>query len=106
MQGFQKQYLRGLAHASKPLVQVGQAGLTDGVVAAVVQALLDHELIKVRLLAPDDKQAMAAELATRCAAELVGLVGHTVILYKVHPDEPQIRLPSKKGAKGYVSAGQ
>jgi RNA-binding protein len=93
--GFERRHLRALAHPLKPVVQVGQAGLTDAVVAAVEVALLTHELIKVRLLKPDAKQEQASELAGRSGAQLVGLVGHTAILYRPHPDEPKIVLPRR-----------
>lgn len=99
LKGFQRSYLRGLAHPLKPVVQVGHDGVTDAVVQAVDQALLDHELIKVRMHEPDDKKAMAASLATRCEAHLCGLIGHTAIIYRPHPDEPRIVLPQRPGAK-------
>jgi RNA-binding protein len=95
LQGFQRTYLRGLAHGLKPVVQVGHEGVTEAVVEAVSRALLDHELIKVRLHEPEDKQQMANQLASDCDAHLCGLVGHTVILYRPHPDKPKITLPQK-----------
>ncbi len=95
MEGYQRKYLRGLAHKLEPVVLVGQAGVTEGVIEAVDQALLDHELIKVRLREPEDKKAMARALAAGADAELCGLVGHTVILYRPHPDDPEIKLPRR-----------
>jgi RNA-binding protein len=95
LRGYQRKWLRGRAHALQSVVQVGQSGLTDAVVAAVQSALLDHELVKVRLLKPENKKAMARELAERTEAELCGLVGHTVILYRAHPEEPRLRLPER-----------
>jgi RNA-binding protein len=96
MTGSQRRYLRGLAHPMKPVVQVGQSGVTDAVVEQVEAQLLAHELIKVRLREPEDKKAMAAELALRTGSELCGLVGHTALLYRPHPDEPRIVLPGKR----------
>ncbi len=93
MKGSQRKYLRGLAHPLKPVVQVGQAGITEEVLAAVDTALTDHELIKVRLHEPEDKRRMAEDLAGGSGAALCGLVGHTVILYRAHPDKPRIVLP-------------
>jgi RNA-binding protein len=93
--GQERKYLRGRAHPLKPLVKVGEAGISDAVVAAVDAALGDHELVKVRLHQPPDKKAAAAELADRTRAELCGVVGHTVILYRPDPDEPRITLPQK-----------
>jgi RNA-binding protein len=66
-------------------VQVGHAGLSEAVVHAVNGALHDHELIKVRLHEPDDKRAMAEELAESARAALCGLIGHTLILYRPRP---------------------
>lgn len=77
----------------RPIVQVGEAGLSRAVLDAIDQALLAHELVKVRLVEPEDKKATARELAVRTGAELCGLVGHTVILYRRHPDEPKLELP-------------
>lgn len=90
----QRRALRGLAHALEPTVQVGHAGITDAVVAAVKRALLDHELVKVRLHEPEDKKAMAQALATATMSALCGLVGHTVIIYRPHPKEPKLQIPA------------
>ncbi len=94
----QRQYLKSLAHALRPVVQVGQSGITDGLIAAVNQALLDHELIKVRLQRPENKKGAAEELTAKTGAHLAGLVGHTVILYRQHPEKPKIRLPQDTSA--------
>jgi len=87
----QRRRLRGLAHGLTPIVQVGQQGVTPAVLSAVAQALLDHELIKVRLREPEDKHGMSTALAEGTQSTLCGLVGHTVILYKPHPERPQLR---------------
>ncbi len=90
--GRQRKFLRGKAHSLNPVVQVGQAGLSEEVLHAVDEALLTHELIKVRLLAPEDKHGAAAKLAEATAATLCGLIGHTVILYRPHPEKPKLKL--------------
>src|SRR4051812_22818099 len=54
LSGRQRAYLKGLAHAYKPLVQVGHEGVSESVVKQVDAALKDHELIKVRLSRPED----------------------------------------------------
>jgi RNA-binding protein len=95
--GHQRKYLRELAHPLKPVVQVGQDGITAAVVKSVDHALLDHELIKVRMREPESKKQMARELAERTGACLCGLIGHTVILYRPHPEEPRLELPRREG---------
>jgi RNA-binding protein len=90
--GAQRKFLRGRAHGLEPVVQVGHAGLTPGVIRSVDEALDAHELIKVRLHQPDDKRTAATELAEGSAAALCGLIGHTVILYRPNRDKPKIAL--------------
>jgi len=55
LKGFQKKYLRGLAHSMKPVVLIGQKGCTDTVLSAVNDALNTHELIKVKFIELKDK---------------------------------------------------
>ena len=75
-----------------------RAEVRDGVLGALDRALEDHELVKVRLREPEDKKAAANELADRSGSELCGLVGHTVILYRPHPERPRIELPTRDDA--------
>jgi RNA-binding protein len=98
LSGRQRQALRGMAHALEPVVHVGHGGVSDGVVRAVEQALLDHELIKVRLHEPADKKGEAAALAAATDSALCGLVGHTIILYRPHPDAPTIKVPARSAS--------
>ena len=80
--------LRKSAHHLEPVVRVGVRGVTDAVIASVDEALERHELIKVRLAEPEDKRAMADELATRSGAALCGLIGHTAILFRPRAEDP------------------
>ena len=92
----QRAYLRKLAHRLKPVVYVGSEGVTDPVLGSVTDALNTRELIKVKL-------QESAPVATREAAGLIaaGLddvhpvqtIGRTIVLYRRHPDEPEIKLP-------------
>ena len=91
--GYQRKYLRGLAHSLRPVLQVGQHGITEAVVRETRRALRDHELIKVSMKSPVDKKAMAAQLTEETDAHLCGLVGHTVILYRRRTRKPTIKLP-------------
>lgn len=95
LSGKQRRYLRGLAHSQKAIVQVGKDGITDEVTRALDQALLDHELVKVRLgqNALLDRNQAAAELAERSGSEVAQVLGSTVVLYRRHPEDPRIRLP-------------
>jgi RNA-binding protein len=92
----QRRHLRGLAHDLKPVVMVGDSGLTDGVVRETERALHDHELIKIKVRAADRdaRDALIADLATRTTSELVNRIGHVAVLYRKRPDKTGIVLPA------------
>ncbi len=88
-------YLRALGHHVDPTVQIGKDGISEGVVAATREALLAHELVKVKILteAPVERKLAGAELAERAGAFLVQTLGRTLLLYKRHPHKPKLELP-------------
>ncbi len=90
--GKQRRALRALGHALAPVVQLGKGGLSDELVAAVDQALADHELIKVKLLESFDldRHDAAAQLAARTGSQVAQVLGRTVLLYRPDPDEPRL----------------
>jgi len=91
----QKRYLRGLAHALKPVIMIGNKGITDALVAELSQALDHHALIKVRL-AGEDRFARAAQitaLGTAGNAELVQSIGKVACFYRRNAESPKIALP-------------
>lgn len=90
--GKQRRYLRSLGHHLHAVVQVGDAGVTDGVISAAAQALETHELIKVRIA--DDREGREAaidELASGTGAEVAQVLGRTVLLFKRRTKKPKIR---------------
>lgn len=95
LDGAQRRHLRGLAHPLKPIVYVGEGGISPAVVSALEAALDQHELVKVRLRQPENKKEAAQQLAEASAAALCGVVGHTVVLYRPNPDDPKISLPRR-----------
>ena len=96
--GKQRHHLRGLAHAMKPVVQIGKGGIDDGLITALDQALTDHELVKVRVgdSASVDRHEAAEELAVATRSEVAQVLGNIVLLYRPHPEEPKIVLPKTK----------
>ena len=91
----QLKFLRGKAHPLNPIILVGQAGLTDAVVAETDRALADHELIKVKVRGADRaaRDAMLATLGTRTGSALVTRIGHVAVLYRRHPTLPRLVIP-------------
>jgi len=91
--GTQRKYLRALAHPIKPIVLIGSRGYTDAVVEALDAALLKHELVKIKFnddKTKDFKAKTTAELERATHSRIVGMIGHTAIYYRPHP-EPEKR---------------
>ncbi|MCL9683798.1 ribosome assembly RNA-binding protein YhbY [Legionella maioricensis] len=84
-----KQSLKAQAHHLKPVVLLGAKGLTEAVVAETNIALLSHELIKVKIngAEKEDRLVMANELCQQLQAELVQMIGNTVILYRKNEEK-------------------
>lgn len=93
--GKQKRYLRGLAHHLDPIFQVGKGGISDKLVEGVRQALEGRELIKVTILQnnTDDRNETARALAEAAGAELVQVIGRTIVLYRESEENKTIELP-------------
>jgi RNA-binding protein len=91
----QRKFLRGRAHPLNPVVMVGNAGLTEGVVAETARALLDHELIKVKVRGADReaRDLLLSQLETRTGSTLVTRIGHVAVLYRRHPELPRLVIP-------------
>ncbi len=91
----QKKYLRGLGHALKPVVMVGESGLTDAVRAEFESSLEHHELIKIRVKVGDreERDRIIRSLCEMAKAELVQRIGNMALVYRENPDKKRIRLP-------------
>ena len=102
LEGFQRKYLRGLAQQLKPVVFIGQKGLTPEVLSSAQDALLSHELVKVKFndfKEKDQKTEISDRIETETGAENVGMIGHMVIFYRQQedPEKRKISLPQRSG---------
>lgn len=94
--GKQKRYLRGEAHHLKPILQVGKGGVNENLIKQANDALEARELIKVSILqnCEEDKEVVAEEIKRGAKAELVQIIGNTLIFYKESKEQKSIELPS------------
>ena len=100
LEGFQRKHLRGLAHKRKPMVLIGQKGLTTALMKSADQALEKHELIKVKFnefKEKDQKAKISARIERETGSEIVGSIGHTVIFFRYQddPEKRNIDLPQR-----------
>lgn len=91
----QIKHLKALAHHRKPVVTVGNAGLSDAVQREIGVALKAHELIKIKLPALEraERQTLIERICSGAGAEAVQHIGRVAVIYR-RADKPKIQLPA------------
>jgi len=92
----QRSYLRSQAHHLEPVVLIGKHGITDGTIESMNRVLEARELIKIKFREfKDEKLSLSEKIAELTNSEVVGVIGHTVIIFRQNPDsnKRQIHIP-------------
>lgn len=88
MNSADKKKLRAQAHGLKPVIMIGQAGLTAAVLAEIELALDSHELIKVRIRAErEDRKQISEKICTDTGAALIQTIGQIAVIYRLNPNK-------------------
>jgi RNA-binding protein len=90
----QRKFLKAQAHGLKPVVMIGNAGLTEAVLKETARSLAAHELIKIRVLNDnrDDREAWLAAICDQLDCAPVQHIGKLLLIYKP-AKEPRLVLP-------------
>lgn len=90
----QRRFLRAQAHSLSPVVLIGDAGLTAGVIKEIDQSLNRHELLKIKVASGDREQreTMLAEICATLEAAPAQHIGKTLVIYRA-AQKPRIILP-------------
>ena len=84
----QRKELEKVAHDLQPVVIVGGAGVTDGVMDMVDKSLAAHELIKVKFNEyKDEKKELTEQICQKTDATLVRIIGNIAILFREKEDK-------------------
>ena len=80
----ERKNLRTQAHPLKPVVMIGQLGLTESVLSEIDIALNAHELIKVSIRGAnkDERIKQGKVIENLLGAEVVSQIGSITILYR------------------------
>ena len=82
--------LKARAQRLEPMFKVGKAGLSDGFVNGLSNALSSHELIKVKFAEfKEDKHELAPELAEKTSSHLIMRVGNVAVYFRPRPENGQ-----------------
>ena len=92
----QRSYLRSQAHHLEPVVLIGKNGINDGTIESIDRVLEARELIKIKFREfKDEKLSLSEKITELTNSQVVGVIGHTVIIFRQNPDSDkrQIHIP-------------
>lgn len=93
LNGKQRRKLKSQAHHLKPVVYIGKNGITTGLMEALVQALDDHELIKIKFIDfKDEKRDFLERMAAETGADILNLIGNIAIVFRQNRDESKRKI--------------
>jgi RNA-binding protein len=76
------------AHGLKPVIMIGQAGLTEAVLKEIELALDTHELLKIKIRAErEERKVIQQHICTETSAELIQSIGQVVVIYRKKPEQ-------------------
>lgn len=86
MNSADKKKFRAQAHGLKPVIMIGQSGLTAAVMAEIELALDSHELIKIRIRAErEDRKQISEKICMDTGATLIQTIGQIAVIYRLNP---------------------
>ena len=91
-----RSYLRSQAHHLEPVVLIGKHGITNGTIESIDRVLEARELIKIKFREfKDEKLSVSEKITELTNSQVVGVIGHTVIIFRQNPDSDkrQIHIP-------------
>jgi RNA-binding protein len=93
----QRKHLKALAHHCKPVIQVGNAGVTAPVIKEIELALERHELLKIRLpgIERGERTKMMQQICEATRADAVQEIGRVAVIYR-RAEKPRLKFPEEE----------
>jgi putative YhbY family RNA-binding protein len=85
-----RKLLKARAHALKPVVAIGNEGLSAAVLKEIETSLKAHDLIKIRVTGDDRelREALLGEICNRTGASPVQHIGKILVVFREKLDQP------------------
>ncbi|MBQ7444816.1 MAG: ribosome assembly RNA-binding protein YhbY [Clostridia bacterium] len=89
LRGKERAALRAQANKMQAILQIGKNGIEENLITQVDDALTARELIKIKVLdtSMEDPREVADFFAKELSAEVIQVVGFTVVLYRKNPEK-------------------
>ena len=97
----ERRALRAQAHHLRPLIMIGEAGLTPAVIQAIDAALTSHELIKIRVLGNDrdGREMLIGKICAALDASPVQHIGRILVVFRPRPEVAAPKPARPRGRK-------
>lgn len=93
MNSARKKQLKAQAHLLKPVIIVGQSGLTESVLKETEVTLDMHELIKIKIRAEkEERKKIREQMVAKTHAELIQSIGQIIVLYRKKPEKKEEKI--------------
>ncbi|NLK62878.1 MAG: ribosome assembly RNA-binding protein YhbY [Fusobacteria bacterium] len=94
----QRAFLRKYAHNLEPMMRVGKDGINENVIKSLEDLFRKRELVKVKMLqnSEDEIEETAEILSEGVGAEIIHILGKTILYYKENEKKPDISLKLKE----------
>nr|WP_307775237.1 ribosome assembly RNA-binding protein YhbY [uncultured Cetobacterium sp.] len=94
-------FLKKKAHNLDAICRIGKDGFSETLAQGVLDAITPRELIKVKILQNSEveKREVAFQIAEAIDAQVVDIIGRTIILFKENQDKPTEISLELKGIK-------
>ena len=88
MDSARKKQLKAQAHSLKPVIIVGQSGLTESVLKEIEITLDTHELIKIKIRAEKlERNQIRDQIVTDTQSELILTIGQIIVIFRRKPEK-------------------
>lgn len=83
-------YLKKNAMDMKAIIRVGKDGISDNLSKSLLDALTAREVVKVKMLQNSELEIreVAEDLAKKTGADLINIVGKTILFFKENKEKP------------------
>ena len=90
----QKKFLKAKAHALKPVITIGNKGISENLISELNESLDAHELLKIKLpgVEKKDRSMLLTEVCEKTKAHEIGLIGRIGIVFRPRK-ESKFELP-------------
>ncbi len=94
----QRAFLRKKASKIDPLMRIGKDGISDNVIQSLEDLFRKREIVKVKLLQNTESEIRdaAEKLSVGVDAEIIHIMGKTIVLYKENEKKPEVSIKLKE----------